>query len=172
MKILAARLSGNELCLRLQQPSDAAKFVYQFTEGDYEINKTKRKRSLDANAYCWVLIHKIAEAVQEPPKEIYRRYIRDIGCKTHIVCVRVGDVETEVETFLAGHIGRMVEIGDSKIPGCATIHKKYGSSSFDVSQMAAFIDQISQDCTSMGIEVRPQEEIDSLLRQWGENDGR
>ena len=172
MKILAARLSGNELCLRLQQPSDAAKFVYQFAEGDYEISKAKRRRSLDANAYCWVLINKIAELLREPPKEIYRRYIRDIGCKTHIVCVQHDDVETEAETLLAGHIGRMVEVGDSKIPGCATIHKKYGSSSFDVSQMAAFIDQIVQDCEALGIETRPPEEIDSLLSQWGENYGK
>lgn len=171
MKIINARIVGNELCLQLAYPADAAKFVYRFAEGDYDINKAKRKRSLDANAYCWVLINKIAELLREPPKEIYRRYIRDIGCKTHIVCVQHDDVETEVETFLAGHIGRMVEVGDSKIPGCATIHKKYGSSSFDVSQMAAFIDQIVQDCEALGIETRPQEEIDSLLSQWGENYG-
>lgn len=172
MKIENARILGNELILRLTHPADAARFVYRFEAGDYEIEKAKRRRSLDANAYCWVLINKIAELLREPPKEIYRRYIRDIGCKTHIVCVQHDDVETEVETFLAGHIGRMVEVGDSKIPGCATIHKKYGSSSFDVSQMAAFIEQISQDCTAVGIEVRPQEEIDSLLSQWGENYGK
>lgn len=168
MKITNARIVGNELVLRLEHPSEAAKFVYRFAEGDYEITKAKRKRSLDANAYCWALIHKIAERVHEPPKEIYRRYIRDIGCKTHIVCVQHEDVETEVETFLAGHIGRMVDIGESKIPGCATIHKKYGSSSFDVAQMAGFIDQIVQDCEALGIETRPDEEIQSLLSQWGE----
>lgn len=168
MKIDNARIVGKELILQLERPNEAAKLVFNFTPGDYELTKAKRKRSLDANAYCWTLINKIAEVVHEPPKEIYRRYIRDIGCKTHIVCVQHDDVETEVETFLHGHIGRMVDIGESKIPGCATIHKKYGSSSFDVAQMAGFIDQIVQDCEALGIETRPDEEIQSLLSQWGE----
>jgi hypothetical protein len=80
-------------------------------------------------------------------------------------------VETEVETFLQGHIGRMVQIGESKLPGCATIIKKYGSSSFSVQQMQAFIEAIIQDCIALDIEYKTPEEIDSLLAQWGAEDG-
>lgn len=167
MMISSARLQGNELILTLPNPLEAAKEVYKFKAGDYDIVKHKKRRSLDANAYCWLLINRIAEKIHEPPVDVYRRYIRDIGCKTSVCCVQVEDVETECETFMAGHIGRMVEVGESKLPGCATIIKKYGSSSYDVQQMAAFIDSIVQDCIALDIEVRSQEEIESLLRRWG-----
>lgn len=167
MMISSARLQGNELILTLPNPLEAAKEVYKFKAGDYDIVKHKKRRSLDANAYCWLLINKIAAKVHEEPVEVYRRYIRDIGCKTSVVCVQVEDVQTEVECFLANHIGRMVEVGESKLPGCATIVKKYGSSSYDVQQMAAFIDSIVQDCFALDIETRSQEEIESLLHQWG-----
>lgn len=171
MIITNARLSGCELILTLANPLDGAKTAYKFNAGDYELKRVKNKRSLDANAYCWTLIHKIAEKVREIPVEVYRQYVRDIGCKTHVVCVQIDDVETEVESFLHGHIGRMVEVGDSKLPGCATIHKKYGSSSYDRAQMARFIDAIIQDCIALGIEYRTPEEIDSLLSQWGDANG-
>lgn len=172
MIITSARLSGAELILTLANPSEGAKAAYKFNAGDYELTRVKKKRSLDANAYCWTLIHKIAEKVQEPPDEVYRRYVRDIGCKTHVVCVQAENVETEVDTFLQGHIGRMVQIGESKLPGCATIIKKYGSSSYTVAQMQAFIEQIIQDCIALGIEYKTPEEIDSLLAQWGAADGK
>lgn len=168
MRIESARLSGSELILTLSNPLEAAREVFKFKPGEYDIVKHRKKRSLDANAYCWALIHKIAQKVHEPPGEVYRRYIRDLGCKTVVTCVQKDDVETEVNTFLQGHIGRMVDIGESRIPGCATLHKKYGSSDYDVQQMAAFIDSICEDCRALDIETRPEEEINSLLKQWGE----
>lgn len=170
MIITGARLSGNDLILSLVNPVEAGKVVHKFNAGDYEIRPVPKKRSLDANAYAWVLIHKIAAKIQEPAVEVYRRYIRDIGSKVVVVCVQADDVETEVSAFLAGHIGRMVDIGESKIPGCATIHKKYGSSNYSVREMAAFIDIITQDCMALDIEPKPREEVESLLRQWGEAD--
>lgn len=167
MIITSAKLNGNQLILDLVNPLEAAKTVHKFNAGEYELVKAKKKRSLDANAYCWVLIHKIADKLYTPPVEIYRQYIRDIGSKVTVVCVQADDVEDEVNTFLDGHIGRMVDIGESKIPGCATIHKKYGSSSYSVQEMARFIDIISQDCIALDIELKSEEEVESLLKRWG-----
>ena len=170
MIITSARLSGSELILSLTNPIEAGKVVHKFNAGDYELRPVPKKRSLDANAYAWVLIHKIAAKIQEPAVEVYRRYVRDIGSKVVVVCVQTEDVETEVNAFLAGHIGRMVDIGESKIRGCATMHKKYGSSNYTVQEMARFIDIIQQDCVALDIETKPQEEVESLLRQWGESE--
>ena len=172
MRINSAKLQGNELILSVLNPFEAAKLVYEFKAGDYELSKVKKKRSLDANAYCWVLINKIAEKVHEPPVDVYRRCIRDLGCKTVVVCAQEDDVEEEIQTFLAGHIGRMVDLGDSKIPGCVVLHKRYGSSSYDVDQMRSFIDNIIQECIALDIEFKPQEEIEVLLKRWGEYEER
>jgi len=166
MRITDARLQGCELVLTLSDPAEAARAVYRFKAGEYELQKVKRKRSLDANAYCWVLIGAIARKIHEPETDVYRRYIRDVGPKTSMCCVQMEDLETEVNGFVSGHLGRTVEIGESKLPGCATVKKIYGSSDFDTRQMADFLDYIIQDCAALDIETRPQEEIDSLLEQW------
>lgn len=142
MQVINARLQANELILTLPNPSDAAKLVYRFKAGEYDISRVKEKRSLDANAYRWVLINKIAQKVHEPPVEVYRKCIKDLGCKTTVVCAQEQDIEDEINSFLAGHIGRMVDVGESRIPGCVTLHKRYGSSSYDTQQMASFIDNI------------------------------
>ena len=171
MRIDAARLQGNELILTVN-PMEAAKAVYNFRAGEYELSRTKKKRSLEANSYCWVLINKIAEKVHEPPVDVYRRCIRDLGCKTVIICAQEEDVEAEIQTFLAGHIGRMVDIGDSKIPGCVVLHKRYGSSSYDVDQMRQFLDNIIQECIALDIPYKSEEEIEVLLKRWGEYEER
>ena len=61
----------------------------------------------------------------------------------------------------------MVKVGESKIPGCVTIHKMYGSSSYSVEEMSRFIDSIIQECIALDIDVYPQEKIEKLLRKWG-----
>ena len=166
MIITEARISGHDLILTLENPLDAAKMCFRFQAGDYELIRAGKKRSLDANAYCWALINRISERIHEPPVEVYRRYIRDIGTKVVISCVRLEDLDEEVRTFTQGHIGRMVDIGESRIPGCVVVHKKYGSSDYTVEQMSALIDAIVQDCMALDIETKSQEEIEKLLIQW------
>ena len=166
MTITNARIERNELILTLANPADAGKLVYRFKAGEYTIEKVKQKRSLDANAFAWLCINRIAEKIHEPPVEVYRRYIRDIGSKRIVTCVRLEDLDTEVKTFTINHIGRMVNIGESKIPGCATVEKIYGSSDYTVEQMSALIDAIVQDCDALDIETKTQEEIEKLLHEW------
>lgn len=42
----------------------------------------------------------------------------------------------------------------------------YGSSVYDTAQMSALIESLVQEARQLGIETRPQEEIDSLLREY------
>lgn len=134
------------------------------------IEKKRPKRSKDANAYCWVLIYKIAEAVGEEPTMVYRKLIHRFPSKTKVCCVKEEDAESEIREFVEGHLGRMVDIGDSKIPGCVVLHKKYGSSSFDTAQMSAFVDKVLEQCSELGIEVRSAEYVSSLLKEWSRHE--
>ena len=45
------------------------------TPYDLSLKEHREKRSLDANAYAWVLIHKLAAAMGIPPVEVYRNAI-------------------------------------------------------------------------------------------------
>lgn len=40
---------------------------------DIEAKKHRERRSLDANAYCWVLLGKLAEKMNIKAEEIYKR---------------------------------------------------------------------------------------------------
>ena len=131
-----------------------------------KIDKFKKKRSLDMNAYCWVLIGKIAQKMNVPKEEVYREYIRGIG-SYEIVCVKSEAAESLQAGWSCNGIGWITDTVPSKLPGCTNVLLYYGSSSYDVAQMATLIENIVQDCNALGIATKSQEEIISLLNSWG-----
>lgn len=131
-----------------------------------KVGKFKKKRSLDANAYCWTLIGKIAEKTNVPKDEVYREAIRGIGGNFEIVCVKQEAADSLRSGWERNGIGWCTDIMLSKLDGCTNVMLYYGSSTYDVDQMSRLIENLKQDCVSLGIEVKPQEEIDSLLKGW------
>ncbi len=133
---------------------------------DVTIKKHREKRSLDANAYCWVLVDKIAVKTGRSKSEIYRNAIREIGGVSDVVCIQNKAVKTMKEIWTRNGIGWQVEELESKIPGCTNLILYKGSSVFETRQMSALIDSLIQDAQAIGIETRPQEEIESLLKEY------
>lgn len=131
-----------------------------------KIGKFKQKRSLDANAYCWTLIGKIAEKTKVPKEEVYREAIRGIGGNYDVVCIKENAAESLRSAWERNGIGWQTEVMLSKLDGCTNVLLYYGSSTYDTEQMSRLIENILQDCKALGIEVKPQEEIDSLLKNW------
>lgn len=132
-----------------------------------KIGKFKQKRSLDANAYCWTLIGKIAEKTNVPKEEVYREAIRGIGGNYDVVCIKEDAADSLRSAWERNGIGWQTEVMLSKLDGCTNVLLYYGSSTYDTEQMSRLIENILQDCKALGIEVKPQEEIDSLLKNWG-----
>lgn len=132
-----------------------------------KIGKFKQKRSLDANAYCWTLIGKIAEKTKVPKEEVYREAIRGIGGNYDVVCIKENAADSLRSAWERNGIGWQTEVMLSKLDGCTNVLLYYGSSTYDTEQMSRLIENILQDCKALGIEVKPQEEIDSLLKKWG-----
>ena len=131
------------------------------------IKKFRQKRSLDANAYCWVLIGKIAEKTNVPREEVYRSAIKEIGGNYDVVCAQDKAVEALRESWSKNGIGWITDTFPSKIEGCTNVMVYYGSSCYDTQQMNRLLNLITQECAQLGIEVKPQEELDSLLSSWG-----
>ena len=135
-----------------------------------EIKKWRKKRSLDANAYAWVLIDKIAQTTGVPKTEVYRQAIREIGGVSDIVAVPDNAVDKFREGWSKQGIGWQTEILDSK-PGYKRIVVYYGSSTYDTKQMSALIDSLVQEAQALGIETLPPHEIARLISLWGERNG-
>ena len=166
MIIDEARMDRGWLCLKTQ-PADALRWLCKFKAGNYEIKQIRKKRSLDANAYCWVLLDRLSAPLQTPKEELYRRYITEIGGVSDTVCVPSRAVDRLVGIWQGKGLGWQAETFPSKIQGCTNVILYYGSSVYDTKQMSRLIDSIVEDCQSIGIETRPQEEIDALLAEWG-----
>lgn len=131
-----------------------------------EVKEYHKRRSLDANAYCWVLLDKLSEALNTPKTEIYRQAIKEIGGNTQTVCVQDKAVEKLCEGWSHNGIGWVTDVTPSKINGCTNVILYYGSSTYDTAQMARLIDNIVQDCKAVGIETMTPQELESLKEQW------
>jgi hypothetical protein len=133
-----------------------------------KIDKWRAKRSLDANAYCWVLIDKLAEKLNTTKEDIYRNAIRDIGGNNEIVCVQNKAVEKLCKGWNKNGIGWQTETFPSKINGCTNVILYYGSSTYDTAQMSRLIEYIIEECKAQGIDTKTPAEIAAILELWGQ----
>ena len=135
---------------------------------DIEIKLHREKRSKDANAYLWVLVDKIAEALKEDKVEVYREAIRHIGGVSEPICVRNRAVEPIRESWEQKGIGWITDTMPSKLEGCTTVILYYGSSTYDTKQMSALIDHLVQDAKALGIETDSPERLAQLQKEWAD----
>lgn len=131
-----------------------------------ELAEVKNRRSLDANAYCWVLIGALSEALGRPRDEIYRHYVREMGVNS-IVCLKSDAADELQEAWGLHGLGWLTDAFPSKLPGCTNVILYYGSSTYDTAQMSRLIDLIVEDCKEQGIETATPAELALLKEEWG-----
>lgn len=130
-----------------------------------EIKKHKNRRSLDANAYMWVLISKIEEKINISKDVIYKDAIRNIGVY-EVIPVKNEAVDRFIEAWTKNGLGWVCETTKSKLEGYTNILAYYGSSTYDTAEMSRLVDSIVQECKQLDIEVMPKAELDSLIESW------
>ena len=131
------------------------------------VDKARKRRSLDANAYFWVLAGKIAEHQGLPgTTDVYRSYIKEIGGNREIVCVREDAADKLCVGWERNGLGWVTERFSSKIKGCVNVILYYGSSTYDTAQMSRLIDLAVQDCKALDIETATPQELSLLLDRW------
>ena len=168
LRDLTLTRDGNQI-VSVEVKADFTERFDALKDGDVnvEIKKFRPKRSLDANAYCWVLIHKLAEALSMDPADVYRSAIREIGGVSKIVCVTEEDADVVARCWTSRGLGWQAEKMPSKLPGCVNLMLWLGSSEYDTKQMSDLIDAIIQDCQAVGIETDTPEEIERIKSLWG-----
>ena len=156
-------LEVNEDKCTLQNMYEELKTAEKLT---IKIGKFKKKRSLDSNAYFWILVDKLSQRLNIPKDEIYRNAIRNIGGVSEIVCVKNEAVERLCQGWQRTGLGWQTETMPSKLEGCTNVVLYYGSSSYSQSQMTMLIENIVQDCKAVGIETLTPLELSRLLEGW------
>ena len=133
-----------------------------------EIKKWRKKRSLDANSYCWVLCDRIAKELSKESiitkEQIYKDAISQVGTfEPMIIEEKAYDNFKRIwEKQGLGFIVQEVTRKDK----CIKVHCYYGSSTYDTKEMSLLIEIIVDLAKSLDIETKPKEEIESLLRSW------
>lgn len=159
--------------------SKTIRVSFTFSEGDLAglsalkesevkvtVGKNRKKRSLDANAYCWVLITKLAEVLDTSKEELYEELLQKYG---YLFKDENGEyvtitVKASVDmNRIDGHWLYYRTSGDLKWKSYFLIK---GSSKYDTKEMAHFIDMIIGECKEQGIETIPNEELERMLRHW------
>lgn len=129
---------------------------------DEEIYTKKKKRSKNANAYFWELLQQLCEVMNLDVIEQYKERVKELGI------FRQWEIDSKnVPTFvkmwedkgIAWFCDIVDEIGDKTI-----INAYYGSSSYNSKQFSRLIDNLVQDCESVGIQTISDEEIKELIR--------
>lgn len=133
-----------------------------------ELKPFRARRSLDANAYCWVLIDKIAENQGVSKEEVYREAIKNIGGNSEIVCVKNEAVERLCEYWRRNGIGWQTDTFPSKIDNCTNVILYQGSSVYDTKQMSLLLENLIQDCKALGIQTETPETIARMKSLWRE----
>lgn len=131
-----------------------------------EIKKASKAKSRDANAYCWVIIDKIAEKTGICRSEVYRHAIKEIGGVSTTVCVQDKAVDRLRESWEKNGIGWQTDTLKSRIDGCTNVILYYGSSVYTSQQMSRLIDSLVQEAEGLGIPTYP-EETERMKAQWG-----
>ena len=131
-----------------------------------ECKKWRNRRSLDANAYCWVLIDKIAQKTRQRPVDVYRHAIKEIPGNSTLVCVQDKAKDVLQQQWQAKGLGWQTEELPSKIEGCTNIMLYYGSSVYNTTQMSLLIDSIVDEAKELGIETLTPYELEGMKAQW------
>ena len=134
---------------------------------DLTVKEHRKKRSLDANAYAWVLIGKLADAMRIPPTVVYNNAIQNIGGNYEIIPIRDEAVEKFKEVWTKQGLGwPCVDMGPSKIQGYRNLRAYYGSSTYDTRQMSQLIEALIQDCKALDIETLSEEKLSAMMGGW------
>lgn len=128
------------------------------------VKQYREKRSLDSNAYAWVLMQKIAEAVHSDKWSVYLEMLEKYSrAFTHVI-VRPDVVPRfEAEWRTVRNLGEITVNGQTGIQ----LQLYFGSSTFDTKEMSVFIDGLLEECRQLEIETLPPNEIERMKREWG-----
>lgn len=157
----------NKPCLTLEvnERNDFEALVDEMKDKDklsIEVKQFRQHRSLNANAYAWLLIGKIADVLRAGKDEIYFRLLKRYG-QSELISVLS-------HVPIGNYIKYYEEAGESKLNGKDFTHYRVykGSSEFDSREMSIFIDGVVSEAKELGIQTDTPNQIAEMKAMWGE----
>lgn len=162
---------GFWLALRVKVPAQAREFTDRMRDTLYraDLVEHREKRSLDANALCWAMCQKIAEAVKGITKEVvYQDAVKHAG-QFDMMVFRNDAVSIFVHRWAGHGLGWFAEPIDGSIEGYTQVIAYYGSSVYSTAEMAFLLDYVINQAKDLGLETLPPDEIERIKSLWATN---
>lgn len=132
----------------------------ELEEIEINLEEKKEKRSLNANAYAWVLIGKIADALRTGKDEVYLKMLKRYGQSEIVSILSSIDIK--------GYFKYYEVAGNSTLNNKEFTHYKVfkGSSEYDTKEMAILIDGIVSEAKDLKIETLPPYQLEEMKKLW------
>lgn len=129
----------------------------------FEIKPYRQKRSLNANAYAWVLINEMANRLRSSKDEVYQEMLKRYGQSKVISVLSDIDISRFVKYY--------EEIGKGHVEGKEFTHYRcyIGSSEYDSREMAILIDGIVDEAQELGIDTLPTTAVERMKALWNQS---
>lgn len=147
-----------------------------------EIKPYRAKRSLDANAYYWVLLTKLAKVLNTSNSELHNSMLRKYGFYEYIdgklFMTVLPDTDEAQKKILGAEEYHLKPTSDVREGKDGVMYRTYimlrGSSTYNTEEMARLIDGLITDCKCAGItdsEIASPDERRILKERYGVNIG-
>lgn len=133
----------------------------------FDVKKDRKRRSLDANGYYWILVTKLSEAIKSSKTRTHNLMIKRYGQRFMIdekpVLVVIPNTEESIrkteedETVHLKPTPEIKEGKDGKMYRTCVLMR--GSHDYDTREMSILIDGIISECKDVGIETMTPDEL-------------
>lgn len=173
IKDLGYTLEGR-LAVTLEGPAAEAGKVRELLKAeklDVEIKEHRNRRSLDANAYYWLLVRKIGKVTGDSKNRIHNimldRYGElDVMTDGSLIPFCIRD-DIDYLEFPYPHL----KPTQKTLSKGSRLYRWYfqikGSSEYNTAEMSRLINGIISECREMGIETIPPEELERMMEAYG-----
>ena len=147
------------------EPIDEINILATLDKLNIVAKRFRKKRSLDANAYAWVLMTKMANHpdIKSSKEEVYEEMLQ-----------KYGYLDEDEDGYIVITIKSSIDV--RRLGGHWKFYKSNGkfnsylaikgSSEYSTSEMAHFINQIVDECKGLGIETLTPRELEEMLSKW------
>ena len=150
--------------------------AYSLQEKDLAITVKpfRKKRSLDANAYYWVLIEKISTAMGTPKPMLHNLMLQRYGVLEQVdgenLMVFIPDTEEAEKKVVNESMYHLRPTSMTKQVEDGRIFRAYlimkGSSAYNTAEMSALIEGAISEAKELGIETLPREEYERMMASY------
>lgn len=141
----------------LQQAANSGKIL------EVEIKIKRKRRSLNANAYLWELLGRMAAVLKSDKDSVYLMMLERYGVYTH-VCVKPAAVERVKQEWRT-----VRELGEVTINGQKAVQLQcyFGSHTYNSKEFSVLLEGVLSEAAELGIETLSEADKDLMLKEWG-----